>query len=63
VAPVTAAVRQLLDAYERACEVRPGIDPVDVVMLMRCLWRAPHTPEGAAQAERLMEPAIDGFRP
>ncbi|MFE2546552.1 TetR/AcrR family transcriptional regulator [Actinacidiphila glaucinigra] len=61
--PVTAAVRGLLDACERAGEVRPGIDPVDVIMLMSCLWRTPDTPEGAAQAERLLELAIDGFRP
>jgi AcrR family transcriptional regulator len=61
--PVTAAVRQLLDACERAGEVRPGIDPVDVIMLLSCLWRTPETPDGAAQADRLMELAIDGFRP
>lgn len=61
--PVTAAVKQLLDACESAGEVRPGIDPVDVIMLMSCLWRTPGTPEGAAQADRLLELAIDGFRP
>jgi AcrR family transcriptional regulator len=61
--PVTAAVRQLLDACERAGEVRPGIDPVDVIMLMSCLWRTPETPEGAARTARLLELAIDGFRP
>jgi AcrR family transcriptional regulator len=61
--PVTAAVRQLLEACERAGEIRPGIDPVDVIMLMSCLWRTPDGPEGAAQADRLMELAIEGFRP
>ncbi|WP_432172728.1 TetR/AcrR family transcriptional regulator [Streptomyces sp. Tue6028] len=61
--PVTAAVRQLLDACEQAGEVRPGIDPVDVVMLLSCLWRTSNSPEGIAQAGRLMELAIDGFRP
>jgi AcrR family transcriptional regulator len=61
--PVTAAVGQLLDACERAGEVRPGIDPVDVIMLLSCLWRTPDTPEGSAQAQRLLELAIDGFRP
>jgi hypothetical protein len=61
--PVTAAVAQLLDACERAGEVRPGIDPVDVIMLMSCLWRTPDNPDGAAQADRLLELAIDGFRP
>jgi AcrR family transcriptional regulator len=61
--PVTAAVGRLLDACVRAGEVRPGIDPVDVIMLMSCLWRTPDTPDGAAQADRLLELAIDGFRP
>ncbi|MBY8880217.1 TetR/AcrR family transcriptional regulator [Actinacidiphila acidipaludis] len=61
--PVTAAVGRLLDACEQAGEVRPGIDPVDVIMLLSCLWRTPDSPEGAAQAGRLLELAIDGFRP
>ena len=61
--PVTAAVAQLLEACERAGEVRPGIDPVDVIMLMSCLWRTPDSADGAAQTQRLLELAIDGFRP
>jgi hypothetical protein len=32
-------------------------------MLMSCLWRTPDNPDGAAQAARLLELAIDGFRP
>jgi AcrR family transcriptional regulator len=62
-APVTAAIGRLLDACERAGEVRPGLDPADVLMLMSCLWRTPDDPDGAAQADRLLELAIDGFRP
>ncbi|MFI6345926.1 TetR/AcrR family transcriptional regulator [Streptomyces sp. NPDC050560] len=61
--PVTAAVARLLQACEAAGEVRPGIDPVDVVLLLSCLWRTPETPEGVAQADRLLELAITGFRP
>ncbi|MGV9351957.1 TetR/AcrR family transcriptional regulator [Streptomyces misionensis] len=60
---VSTAVGRLLEACERNGDVRPGIDPADVIMLMSCLWRTPNTPEGAAQADRLMELAIDGFRP
>ncbi|MFJ4787533.1 hypothetical protein [Streptomyces sp. NPDC088794] len=60
---VTATVGRLLDACERAGAVRPGLDPMDVIMLLSCLWRTPDNPEGAAQAERHMELAIDGFRP
>ncbi|GAA3894497.1 TetR/AcrR family transcriptional regulator [Streptomyces sp. NPDC003631] len=62
-ASVTAAVGRLLDACERAGEVRPGLDPTDVIMLLSCLWRTPDNPVGAAQADRLMELAIAGFRP
>lgn len=61
--PVTAAVRQLLDACEEAGEIRPGIDPVDVIMLLSCLWRTPATPAGAIQTQRLLDLAIQGFRP
>ncbi|MZD03907.1 TetR family transcriptional regulator [Streptomyces sp. SID5785] len=61
--PVGGAVGLLLDACESAGEIRAGIDPVDVVMLLSCLWRTPATPEGAAQARRLMDLAIQGFRP
>ncbi|SNQ51778.1 conserved hypothetical protein [Frankia canadensis] len=60
---VTAAVGQLLDACARAGATRPGLDPADVIMIISCLWRTPDTPEGAAQAARLLELAIDGFRP
>ncbi|MFI6617397.1 TetR/AcrR family transcriptional regulator [Streptomyces sp. NPDC050528] len=60
---VTAAVGRLLDACEHAGAVRPGLDPTDVIMLLSCLWRTPDNPEGVAQADRLMELAIDGFRP
>ncbi|MGW4639456.1 TetR/AcrR family transcriptional regulator [Sphaerisporangium sp. NPDC004334] len=62
-APVAAAIGRLLDACERAGEVRPGLDPDDVLLLLSCLWRTPDTPEGAARAGRLLELAIDGFRP
>ena len=61
--PVTAAVSRLLEACELAGEVRPGIDPVDVIMLMSCLWRTPDGPDGTAQTDRLLELAIHGFRP
>lgn len=43
---VSAAVGQLLRACERAGEIRPGIDPVDVVLLLSCLWRTPATAAG-----------------
>jgi AcrR family transcriptional regulator len=62
-APVTAAVATLLRACEAAGVVRPGLDPGDVLLLMGCLWRVGPGAEGAAQAERLFELAVEGFRP
>ncbi|MBV2357671.1 TetR/AcrR family transcriptional regulator, partial [Streptomyces sp. J2-1] len=62
-APVTGAIARLLAACEAAGDVRPGLDPADVLMLMSCLWRTPATPEGTAQAARLLELAVAGFRP
>ncbi|MET8413095.1 TetR/AcrR family transcriptional regulator [Streptomyces sp. NPDC005195] len=60
--PVAAAVQQLLDACEHAGDIRPGIDPVDVIMLLSCLWRTPNTPDGATQAARLLDLAITGLQ-
>lgn len=62
-APVTAAIGHLLDACERAGEVGPGLDPADVLMLVSCLWRTPDGPDGFARAARLLDLAIEGFRP
>lgn len=62
-APVTSAVAKLLEACERDGSVRPGLDPADVLLLMGFLWRVGPGEEGLAQARRIMELAIDGFRP
>jgi AcrR family transcriptional regulator len=59
---VTAAVGELLAACERAGDVRPGLDPADVIMLISCLWRTSDGPDGTAQADRLLELAINGIR-
>jgi AcrR family transcriptional regulator len=62
-APVIAAVGTLLTACERNGDVRPGLDPDDVVLLMSFMWRVSADEEGRAKARRVMELAIDGFRP
>jgi AcrR family transcriptional regulator len=61
--PVTAAVGELLRACEAAGSVRPGLDPADVLLLMGFLWRTGPGEEGKAQAARLLDLVIDGFRP
>jgi AcrR family transcriptional regulator len=62
-APVTAAVGELLAACEAAQVVRPGLDPADVLLLMGFLWRVGPGEDGKAQAARLFDLVIDGFRP
>jgi AcrR family transcriptional regulator len=56
--PVTAAVETLLKACERNGDVRPGLDPADVLLLMGFLWRAGDDRTRA----RVMDLAITGFR-
>jgi AcrR family transcriptional regulator len=60
-APVTAAVGQLLAAAERAGQVRPGLDPGDVLLMMGFLWRVGHGETGLRQAERILEMVIVGL--
>ncbi len=62
-APVTAAVGELLAACEAAGVMRPGLDPADVLLLMGFLWRVGPGEDGTAQAARLFDLAIGGFRP
>jgi AcrR family transcriptional regulator len=61
-APVTAAVGQLLHAAEQAGQVRSGLDPADVLLLMGFLWRVGPGEAGGQQAERILEIVIQGLR-
>ncbi|MFD9736499.1 TetR/AcrR family transcriptional regulator [Umezawaea sp. NPDC059074] len=60
--PVIEAIALMLRAGEENGTVRPGLDPDDVLMAMGCVWRTPHTPEGLAQSERLLDLVIQGFK-
>jgi AcrR family transcriptional regulator len=62
-APVTAAVAQLLRACEERGQVRPGLEPGDVLLLMGFMWRVGPEPAGREQARRILDMVIDGFRP
>jgi AcrR family transcriptional regulator len=61
-APVTAAVGILLHACERAGDVRAGLEPADVLLLMGFLWRVGPGDAGDRQARRVLELAIRGLR-
>lgn len=60
--PVIDTIATILAAGERDGSIRRGLDPDDVLLMMGCVWRTPPGPEGAAQAERLLDLLIDSFR-
>ena len=61
-APVLEAIDALLQAGEKAGDVRPGVEPADVLLLMGFLWRVGPGDAGEQQAQRLLDAAIRGLR-
>jgi AcrR family transcriptional regulator len=61
-APVTAAIGVLLRACEAAGDVRPGLEPADVLLLMGFLWRVGPGASGDEQARRILDLAIGGLQ-
>jgi hypothetical protein len=61
-APVTAAVAELLEAGEAAGDLRSGLDPGDVLLLMSFLWRTADDADGRAQAARTLDLVLAGLR-
>lgn len=61
-APVTEAIGVLLRACENAGDVRPGLEPADVLLLMGFLWRVGPGDAGDQQARRVLDLAIRGLR-
>ena len=61
--PVIAAITQLLDACSAAGEVKPGIDPDDVLLLVGFLWRIDPSTGGELRAARMLDLVMDGLRP
>ncbi|MDQ1486216.1 MAG: hypothetical protein QOJ62_1909 [Actinomycetota bacterium] len=60
--PVTEAVAVLLQACEKAGEVRPGIEASDVLLLMGFLWSKAGGDAGEQQARRVLDLAIAGLQ-
>ena len=60
-APVIEAIRVLLQAGEKAGDVRPGLEPADVLLLMGFLWSVEPGDAGEQQARRLLDLAISGL--
>jgi AcrR family transcriptional regulator len=61
-APVNAAIAELLAAGEAAGELKPGLDPGDVLLLMSFLWRTADDKAGRAQAKRTLDLVLAGLR-
>jgi AcrR family transcriptional regulator len=61
-APVTAAIGELLAAGESAGELKPGLDPGDILLLMSFLWRTADDKAGRAQAARTLDLVLAGLR-
>jgi AcrR family transcriptional regulator len=60
--PVTEAVAVLLQACEKAGQVRPGLEAADVLLLMGFLWSRAAGDAGEQQARRVLDLAICGLR-
>jgi AcrR family transcriptional regulator len=60
--PVTDAIRTLLRACEETGDVRAGLEPADVLLLMGFLWSAAPSEAGEQQARRVLDLAIRGLR-
>ena len=61
-APVTAAIAELLAAGEASGELKRGLDPNDVLLLMSFLWRTSDDDAGRAQAARTLDLVLAGLR-
>jgi AcrR family transcriptional regulator len=60
--PVTEAVAVLLQACEKAGDVRPGLEAADVLLLMGFLWSRAAGDAGEQQARRVLDLAISGLQ-
>jgi AcrR family transcriptional regulator len=61
-APVTAAIGELIAAGESSGDLKPGLDPSDVLLLMSFLWRTADDKAGRAQAARTLDLVLAGLR-
>jgi AcrR family transcriptional regulator len=59
--PFVDAIRQLLQAGERAGVIKPALDPEDVLLQLSVLWRIPPAGDASARTRRLLDLITDGF--
>jgi AcrR family transcriptional regulator len=61
-APVNAAIAELIAAGEGSGELKSGLDPADVLLLMSFLWRTADDDAGRSQAIRTLDLVLAGLR-
>jgi AcrR family transcriptional regulator len=60
--PVVAAITLLLRACEEAGDIRPAVDPDDVLLMLGFLWRLDPSDDSEARASRMLDLVMDGLR-
>ena len=60
--PFLAAIAVLLDAGTASGDLKPGIDPQDVLLQLSVLWRIPPGEDQQARAARILDLILDGLR-
>ncbi|WP_046509302.1 TetR/AcrR family transcriptional regulator [Streptomyces odonnellii] len=60
--PFLRAIAVLLDAGTASGDLKPGIEPEDVLLQLSVLWRIPPSDNGTARAARVLALILDGLR-
>ncbi|NJP43306.1 TetR/AcrR family transcriptional regulator [Actinacidiphila epipremni] len=60
--PFLGAIAALLDAGAASGDLKPGIDPQDVLLQLSVLWRIPPAPDAPARTARVLTLILDGLR-
>ncbi|MFG3369794.1 TetR/AcrR family transcriptional regulator [Streptomyces sp. NPDC048156] len=60
--PFLGAIAVLLDAGSASGDLKPGIEPQDVLLQLSVLWRIPPGEDWEARATRILELILDGLR-
>ena len=60
--PVIGALTLLLKACEDAGDIRAGVDPDDVLLMLGFLWRIDPGADSEARASRMLDLVMDGLR-
>jgi hypothetical protein len=60
---IIGAIQELLTAGAVAGQLKPGLDPDDVLHMVAFLWRIDPAAGGADRAARMLDLVVDGLTP